>query len=151
MLIQAEAGDLLNASALIFPTLECFHIIGFALLIGSVALIDFRMLGVGLTRQNPAELSKAMFPWLHLGLVFIMFTGPLMYATDPDMYYLNWSFIIKMICLVAALTFHYTVHRKTVKQWTPEHSGHAIAYVSLVLWASVIFGGICIAFVNEGL
>lgn len=151
MLIQAGAGDLLNASALIFPTLECFHILGFALLIGSVALVDFRMLGIGLTRQQPAELNKTMFPWMHLGLVFIMFTGPLMYATDPDMYYLNWSFVIKMVCLVVALAFNYTIHREAVKQWTPERSGHAIACVSLVLWASVIFGGICIAFVNQGL
>ena len=151
MFIQAAAESVLNGSTLIFPALECFHIIGFALLIGSIAIVDFRMLGIGLTRQNPAELSKTMFPWMHLGLVFIMFTGPLMYATDPDMYYLNWSFIIKMICLVAALAFNYTIHRKTVKEWTPERSGHAIAYLSLVLWASVIFGGICIAFVNQGL
>ena len=141
----------LNSSPMVFPVLECFHIVGMALLIGTIALVDFRMLGIGLTRQNPAELNKTMFPWMHLGLLFIMFTGPLMYATDPDMYYLNWSFIIKMICLVAALAFHYTIHRKTVNQWTPEHSGHAIAYMSLVLWASVIFGGICIAFVNQGL
>jgi hypothetical protein len=151
MLIQAGGADLLNGSVLIFPALEVFHILGFALLIGSVALVDFRMLGVGLTDQLPAELSKTMFPWLHLGLVFILFSGPLMYATDPDMYYLNWSFLIKMIALVAALAFHYTVHRKTVKAWSPQHSGHAVAVVSLTLWATVVFGGICIAFVNQGL
>jgi hypothetical protein len=151
MLIQAGAGDLLNGSVLIFPALEVFHILGFALLIGSVALVDFRMLGIGLTRYQPAELSKTMFPWLHLGLAFILFSGPLMYATDPDMYYLNWSFIIKMIALAAALAFHYTVHRKTVKKWSPEHSGQAVAVVSLTLRAAVVFGGICIAFVNEGL
>ena len=118
MLIQAGTGDLLNGSVLIFPALEVFHILGFALLIGSVALVDFRMLGVGLTDQKPAELSKMMFPWLHVGLAFILLSGPLMYATDPDMYYRNWSFVIKMIALVAALVFHYTVHRNTVKLWS---------------------------------
>lgn len=151
MLIQAGAEDLLNGSVLIFPALEVFHILGFALLIGSVALVDFRMLGVGLIRHQPAEISKTMFPWMHLGLAFILFSGPLMYATDPDMYYLNWSFVLKMVALVLALAFNYTIHRKTVKQWTPEHSGQAVAVVSLVLWASVVFGGICIAFVNQGL
>jgi hypothetical protein len=151
MLIQAGAAEILNGSEFIFPALEVFHILGFALLIGSVALVDFRMLGVGLTDQNPAELSKAMFPWLHLGLVFIFFSGPLMYASDPETYYLNWSFIIKMIALVAALAFHYTVHRKTVKGWSSRHSGRGVAVVSLALWATVVFGGICIAFVNEGL
>lgn len=151
MIIQAAAGALLNGSVLIFPALEIFHILGFGLVIGSVALVDFRMLGFGLTRFQPAELSKNLFIWMHLGLAFILFSGPLMYATDPDMYYLNWSFIIKMVALVAALAFNYTVHRKAVKQWSAEKSGHVVAVVSLVLWASVIFGGICIAFVNQGL
>ena len=36
MLIQAAAPNILNASVLIFPALECFHIIGFALLIAIV-------------------------------------------------------------------------------------------------------------------
>ena len=150
MLIQAAGSDVLNGSTLIFPALECFHIIGFALLIGSIAIVDFRMLGIGLMRQQPAELSKSLVIWTHLGLLFILFTGPLMYSTDPDMYYLNWSFIIKMICLVVALAFHFTIHRKTVKQ-PDSGSAKVVAYTSLVLWASVVFGGIFIGFVAQGL
>jgi hypothetical protein len=150
MLIQAAGADLLNASTLIFPALECFHIIGFALLIGSIAMVDFRMLGLGLVRQEPAELSKGLAIWTHLGLLFILFSGPLMYSTDPDMYYLNWSFLIKMACLVAALAFHFTIHRKAVRQ-PAAGSSKAVACTSLVLWASVIFGGIFIGFVTQGL
>ena len=151
MLIQAAAPNILNASVLIFPALECFHIIGFALLIGSIAIVDFRILGIGLTGQEPAVLNKSLFPWTLLGLVFILFTGPLMYSTDPDMYYLNWSFLIKMACLVAALVFHFSIHRKTVSQGASGSSAKAVAYTSLTLWASVVFGGICIGFVNQGL
>jgi hypothetical protein len=150
MFLQAAGADLLNGSELIFPALECFHIIGFALLIGSIALVDFRMLGIGLMRQEPAELSKSLVIWTHLGLALILFTGPLMYSTDPDMYYLNWSFIVKMICLVVALVFHFTIHRKTVKQ-SAAGSGKAVAVTSLALWASVVFGGIFIGFVSQGL
>ena len=116
MLIQAAVANALNGSALIFPALEIFHILGFALLIGSIAIVDFRMLGIGLMRQEPEALNKSLFPWTLAGLVLIFFTGPLMYSTDPDMYYLNWSFVIKMICLTAALIFHFSIHRKAVRQ-----------------------------------
>jgi hypothetical protein len=151
MLIQAGAENILNASALVFPALECFHIIGFALLIGSIAIVDFRILGIGLLRWEPAELNKNLFPWTLLGLVFIFFTGPLMYSTDPDMYYLNWSFLVKMACLLVALVFHFSIHRKTVSQGASAGSAKAVAYTSLTLWASVVFGGIFIGFVNQGL
>ena len=44
----------LNESALTFPILECFHILGFAVTVGTIALVDFRLLGFGLRRQNAA-------------------------------------------------------------------------------------------------
>jgi hypothetical protein len=151
VLIQAGVADALNGSELIFPALEMFHILGFAMLIGSIAIVDFRLLGVGLTRREPAELSKSLFPWTLLGLVFIFFSGPLMYSTDPDMYYLNWSFLIKMACLLTALVFHFSIHRKIVNQGASAGSAKAVACTSLTLWASVVFGGIFIGFVNQGL
>lgn len=151
MLIQAQVANALNGSELIFPALEVFHITGFALLIGSIALVDLRLLGIGLTRHEPAELNKSLFPWVLVGLVLIFFTGPLMYSTDPDMYYLNWSFVIKMICLAAALIFHFSIHRSVVRRGVAGASTRVVAYTSLTLWASVVFGGICIGFVNQGL
>ncbi|HEV2201464.1 MAG TPA: DUF6644 family protein [Bryobacteraceae bacterium] len=140
----------MNGSELIFPALECAHIIGFALLIGSIALVDFRLLGVGLTRQEPAELSKSLFPWTLAGLVLIFFSGPLMFSTDPDMYYLNWAFLIKMACLAAALVFHFSIHRETVRRGASA-GAKAVACASLTLWASVVFGGIFIGFIDPGL
>jgi hypothetical protein len=151
VLIQATVADALNGSELIFPALEMFHIFGFAMLIGSIAIVDFRLLGIGLTRREPAKMSKSLFPWTLLGLVFIFFSGPLMYSTDPDMYYLNWSFLIKMACLATALTFHFSIRRKTVKLGASAASAKAVACTSLTLWASVVFGGIFIGFVNQGL
>ena len=60
MLIAFE--NPLNESALAFPVLECFHILGFAMTLGTIALVDFRLLGFGL-RQNAGDLAKAVAPW----------------------------------------------------------------------------------------
>jgi hypothetical protein len=67
------------------------------------------------------------------------------------MYYLNWSFLFKMACLVLAIIFNYTFHRKAVARDKPGGGAKLVASVSLALWSAVIFGGIFIAFVNEGL
>lgn len=150
MLLAASANPL-NASELIFPALECFHIVGFGILVGSISILDFRLLGIGMTRQTPPELHKSLSPWTWLGFALIFFSGPLMYSSDPDMYYLNWSFVIKMICLATAIVFHFTVRSKVVRQGIPPGKSKAVASVSLLLWAAVVFGGIFIGFINEGL
>ena len=141
----------LNSSALAFPVLECFHIVGFALSIGTIAIVDFSLLGIGMRRQTPAQLAKDTWLWTLGGLVLMLFSGLLLFSSDPDMYYLNWPFLIKMVFFVSAIVFHYTVHRKAVASDTPPPNGKLVACVSLVLWAGVIFGGIFIGFVYPGL
>jgi hypothetical protein len=141
----------LNSSALAFPILECFHIVGFALSTGTVAIVDFSLLGVGMHRQTPAQLAKDTSLWTLGGLILMLFSGLLLFSSDPDMYYLNWPFLIKMVFFVSAVIFHYTVHRKAVSSDTPSPHGKLIACVSLLLWSGVIFGGIFIGFVYPGL
>src|SRR6185312_6970662 len=101
-------------NALVFPVLECFHILGFAVTIGTIALVDFRLLGVGL-RQNASELAKSLAPWTLFALTSVLISGPLLFSSDPDMYYLNISFQIKMVLLLLAIVFHYTIRRKLLR------------------------------------
>jgi uncharacterized membrane protein len=136
----------LNTSELIFPTLECMHIIGFALSVGTIAVVDFRLLGLGMRRQSAAEIAQDMAPWTLAGLVVMLTSGPLLFSSDPDMYYLNRSFQIKMVLLLLAIIFHYTIHRKAVAGSSPG-LGILAACVSIALWVGVIFGGIFIAFI----
>jgi hypothetical protein len=141
----------LNESALSFPILECIHIVAFAFSVGTVALVDFRLLNLGMKHQTPAELLKTTSGWTLIGLVVMIFSGLLLFSSDPDMYYLNWAFLIKMACLLAAIVFNYTIHRRAARTKETSASGKLVACVSLALWGSVVFGGIFIAFVNPGL
>ena len=142
----------LNSSSLVFPILECFHIAGFAVAIGSAAIVDLRLLNIGLRDQTAAQLSNGTGLWMLGGLSIAVFSGLLLFSTDPDMYYLNWSFLIKMACLVIAIVFHYTIHRSTIHRKRVESAaGRLVACVSLALWISIIFGGIFIASVRPGL
>jgi hypothetical protein len=145
MLIAFE--NPLNENALVFPILECVHILGFAVAVGTIALVDFRLLGFGLLRQNVAELAKALAPWTLFGLVTALLSGPMLLSSDPDMYYLNLSFQVKMVLLLVAIVFHYTVRRKLLRGELSPTLSKPVACVSLALWTSLIFAGIFIAFV----
>jgi hypothetical protein len=141
----------LSTSPSAFPILECIHIAGFALSIGMTALVDFRLLGFGLEKQTPAQIAQAFDWWALGGLIVAVFSGLLLFSTDPDMYYLNWSFLIKMACLLLAIAFNYTIHRRAIASRLSSAAARLVACISLALWVSVIFGGIFIAVVRPGL
>ena len=141
----------LNSSALAFPILECIHIVGFALSIGTVAIVDFRLLDIGMRHQTPAQLNKDLSVWTIVGLSIMVLTGMMLYSSDPDMYYLNWAFLLKMLFLVLAIVFNYTIHRTVVLSGASPGKTKMVAYVSLLLWILVIFGGIFIGFLNPTL
>jgi len=141
----------LNESALAFPILECIHIVGFALSVGTIAIVDFRLLGWGMQKQTPAELNKDTWVWTMIGIIVMILSGLLLYSSDPDMYYLNVAFLFKMTMLLLAILFHYTIHLEAANAKVPPPRAKLIAYTSLGLWGAVVFGGIFIAFVNEGL
>ena len=149
MLIQSS--NPLNGSALTFPTLECIHIVGFALSIGTIAILDFRVLGLGLKRQSVAELAEDLAPWTLGGLAIMLLSGPAMFSSDPDMYYLNISFQIKMVLLLLAIIFNYTIHRRVTLKGALPQRGKLVACVSLALWMGVIAGGLFIGFVGDAI
>jgi hypothetical protein len=148
LLIQTNAvADALNSSEWVFPIAECFHIAAFAWSIGLIALVDFRLLGLGLKRSTPSQLAKATAPWTLLGLAVVLLSGPVLFLSDPRMYLYNPSFRFKIGALVLALIFNYTIHRKVALSDSSSAGVRVVVgVVSLALWVGVVFGGLFIAF-----
>ena len=141
----------ITAEELVFPTLEVFHIAGFVVAIGTTAVVDFRLLDLGFRSQTASQLAKDITWWMLGGLLVSIFTGFGLYSTDPDMYYTNYPFLLKMACLVLVIVFNYTIHRRIAQSDNTSGAGKVVALLSLLLWAGVIFGGIFIAFIASGL
>jgi hypothetical protein len=139
--------DLMIRNQWLFPATECVHIASFALSIGTIAVVDFSLLDLGLGRKAAAGIWRSCRPWTLTGLVLIAFSGLLLFATDPDHYYLNPTFQFKIPVFLAAVIWNYTIHRKAVLS-----DGGAVTLsrfagaVSLVLWVAVVFGGLFVAF-----
>ena len=122
-LLNSPWAHAMNTYEWVFPVVQSLHFIGFAMSIGTIAIVDFSLLGVGMHRQTPAQLAKDTGLWTLGGLILMLFSGLLLFSSDPDMYYLNWPFLIKMVFFVSAVVFHYTVHRKAVSSDTPPPNG----------------------------
>jgi hypothetical protein len=148
MLLQNAIADALNNTEWAFPLAECFHIPAFALSIGTIALVDLRLLGLALRRESPAKLLRDTEPWTLAGLVIVLLSGALLFMSQTEIYLVNSSFYFKMVCLLIAIVYNFTIHRNVAA--SPNASpwvAKLVAIVSLALWVAVVFGGIFIAFV----
>jgi len=75
MLLQNAVADTLNNFEWTFALAECIHIGGFAIAVGSIALVDFRMLNLGLRKETAARILRYTEWWTLIALVFVIFSG----------------------------------------------------------------------------
>lgn len=139
----------LNESSLAFPVLLCLHIAGFISGVGTIALVDFRLLGIGLTQKTSAQLWSDTLPWTIAGLSLVIFSGLLLFSVNPDTYYTNHVFVAKMSVLVLAIVFQYTAVYKATR--TTSALRTVAGGISLALWTLVLFGGIFVGSIGAQL
>jgi len=149
MLLQNAIADSLNNTEWAFPLAECVHIGGFAVGIGSIALVDFRMLNLGLRHETAARILRYTEPWTLIALAFVVFSGAMLFLSQTNVYLTNLIFPLKMYALLAALIYNFTVHRKVATMENPPLGlSKFVAIVSLLLWVAVVFGGIFTGFLE---
>jgi Family of unknown function (DUF6644) len=131
----------------VFPLIESLHILGFTLLVGSVVILDFRLLGISLRGQPISRVARDLAPYIWAGLFVQLTTGPYLFSGDPGDYVQVPAFRNKMVLLLLALVFHLAVMGKaTAAKWDDEVPlwRKPVAVISLASWLSVLLAGVWI-------
>ena len=147
MFIYDLNANPLNNTEWGFPLTECFHITSFALSIGTIMLVDLRMLGLGLKHQTTGQLARDTGLWTFAGLAIVILSGLLIFSSDPIHYIHNQAFKWKVTLLTIAIIYNYTIHRKVALSNATGGSALVTGAVSVLLWISIVFAGLWIAFV----
>ena len=121
----------------ILPAVQSIHIIGIALLVGTIILTDLRLLELVLVRHRLPEVLDRFAPWTGRGLAVMFTTGPILFASDVTRYSSNPAFRFKMIVLTLAVLFHFVGRHRMSRK--------AGAVISILLWTCVVVGGRAIA------
>ena len=91
----------MRKSLWMYPIVEITHIIGFVTLVGSIAVLDLRLLG--LSRKLPVTaLSRHTVPWALGALILVIPSGLLMFTAHATDFVSNEAFITKMTLLTLA-------------------------------------------------
>lgn len=134
----------------VYPTLETMHTVGMALLIGSLGLIDLRVLGF--KRELPILETQRLLPLAWLGFTLNAFSGTLLFVSDSVMFYSSYTFRIKIALIIlgginAALLGRKVFQTSASAAAPPPTVGAKwIAGTSLVFWFGAIIAGRLIAY-----
>jgi len=147
----------IRESEITFPALETVHVLSLALMVGGVAIVDLRLLGLAFRRESVAELAAPLLTVTWIGFVAMASTGLLLFAAEATDMFTNPAFRLKMLLLLAAggnmLIFHFTAYRDRLR-WTadapaPPATARIAAALSLTLWAGVVVSGRAIAYFHH--
>ena len=129
-----------------WPIAEIVHFVGLSLLLGTVGLLDLRMLGFFRGLSLPA--LHRLVPFGVLGFVMNAASGTVFVASSPDQYLYNPAFQIKMALIALAgvnMAAFYTFAARRLKALGPEDAAPLVvrlfAGTSLTCWILVIATG----------
>lgn len=126
-------------------SLSVAHYFSLFVLVGTMGMIDLRVLGVAGRRWKAGLIAEQLFPWMWSALAVALLSGFLLFATDAGDFYPDIIFRTKILLIVLAILFGVIVQRK-IPQWDrlPAMSLQAklLALASLLLWVGVILAAL---------
>jgi hypothetical protein len=136
------------------PMVQTVHIISIAILLTSVYVVSFRLIGVTRGGQPLAVLVAKSTPWVWITLCVLLGTGILLTITEPARELLNWVFRVKMLMVVALagiLLVLQTRLRRSPEYWTESPArrlaARAIGIAAVIIGAGIVTAGRWIAYV----
>ncbi|HWW27553.1 MAG TPA: DUF6644 family protein [Caulobacter sp.] len=140
-------------SSWLFPALEAAHVIGLTLVVGLIAIVDLRLLGVASLSWRASDLNRTILPltWSAFGVAAL--TGVLMFTSKPGSYLANPFFTGKLALLLIA-GLNVTLFHRVFARDVEALDGGAVASsavkisaaTSLALWISIVALGRWIGF-----
>ena len=140
---------------LIIPLSQTIHILGVAIVMTAIGMLNLQLLGVRVTKQSFAELSAGWMPWIWSALAVLFVTGAVQTIAEPTRELMNNTFRIKIVMLLIAVAI--TVLYRTQVQKDPDYwqrsgerrtAAFALASLSLVLWLGIVAAGRLVAYVG---
>ncbi|MBV8536496.1 MAG: hypothetical protein JO128_12940 [Alphaproteobacteria bacterium] len=136
-----------------FPAIESVHVLALTLMVGTIAIVDLRLLGFASVARRYTILSGAVLPWTWGAFVVAVIAGTLMFISNPVAYAANADFRVKFAVMIAAgcnvVIFHLVTGRDAAR-WdgatrTPLAAKLA-GTISLLCWIAVVAFGRRIGF-----
>lgn len=142
----------IRESEWLFPTIETVHVLALVLVVGSILMVDLRLLGLANRERSVRAVAGERLPLTWTAFVVAAIAGALLFSSKAVTYYDDTPFRLKMVCLLLAglnmAWFHLLTFRR-VAEW--DHGATPVGArvaggLSLMLWITIVAAGRWIGF-----
>jgi hypothetical protein len=151
-LAESVIGTRIRESDNLFSAIETVHVLGITGTVGTIAIVDLRILGLVLGRHSLSQVIEPLVKITWIGFAVMGISGALLFWSEADKLYFNSAFRLKLVLLCLAglnqWMFHAVAHgtRGTGDVDAASRRAKLSASVSLGLWIGVIVLGRAIAY-----
>lgn len=146
-------SQFIRENEMAFPWIESVHVLAVAIVIGSIFIVDARLIGFRSYRQNASGVIADLLPYTWTAFALAVLTGAMMFCSDAVRYGNSQLFQAKVIALALAganmAIFHATEFRR-IANWDiallPPRGARVAGIASIAIWTAVVFLGRWIAF-----
>jgi hypothetical protein len=150
---DSALADNIRENDVLFPLIESVHVVSICLVVGSILVVDLRLLGRASLSRSVSGVTRGILPLTWCAFAVAVVSGSLMFISNATKYLENGYFIAKMLLICVAglnmVMFHAISARNQPqwdnKTWLPLPARLA-GGLSILLWISVIACGRWIGF-----
>ncbi len=131
-----------------FPLLESIHVLTATFVVGSIVMVDLRLLGLAARHHAIARITAEVVPWTLGASMLSVLVGLGLFITRADHYAHNPAFQIKMALLVLAAVNMGAYHLATSsgierrdREGTTSMAARIAGAGSLALWIGIMLAG----------
>jgi len=153
---NSSIADNIRENELLFPVIESVHVLSICLVVGSILVVDLRLLGFASTRWPVSRVARAILPLTWGAFMVAVASGGLMFISNATKYLGNGFFVAKMMLIAVAglnmVIFHF-IGARDLPKWENDSRLPVLARLagglSILLWAAVVACGRWIGFTMQ--
>jgi len=146
-------AELIREDDLLFPCIESVHVLAICLVVGSIAVVDLRLLGFASVDRPVGRLMRSILPITVGAFGLAVAAGSLLFISHASKYLENRFFIAKITLIALAgvnMAVFHLIGARNLDQWEndalPPLFARVAGGLSLFLWVSVVACGRWIGF-----
>lgn len=138
---STSLGHAVGSTLWAYPYVQLIHFSGLSLWVGTIVILDLRLLGLTLRSQSVVELADQLFPWKWTGFGIAVIGGISLFSATATTYFRNPAFRVKFPLVLTGVAYHLFVQHN-IPKWARDGSvpirARLAGFFDLAIWLGVI-------------
>jgi hypothetical protein len=149
-------ADNIRENDVLFPLIESVHVLSICLVVGSILVVDLRLLGLASINRPVSRITSGILPLTWSAFAVAVASGLLLFISNATKYLENGYFVAKIFLICAAglnMAIFHAISAKDLPRWENEAAlplpARLAGGLSILLWVSVVTCGRWIGFTMQ--